>query len=127
MDTSNGLAHFLEHMAFKGTGRHSQHSLEIEVENLGAHLNAYTSREQMVYYAKSFHKDIPQAVDIISDILQNSKLESGTIEHERDVILLYVSSRRSTSSTRRLCLTISMLSLTKVCPHHPSLTQKLHL
>ena len=86
-DTTNGTAHFLEHMAFKGTGRRSQHALELEVENLGAHLNAYTSREQTVYYAKSFRKDVPQAVDIISDILQNSKLESGAIERERDVIL----------------------------------------
>ncbi|KAF8490439.1 Metalloenzyme, LuxS/M16 peptidase-like protein, partial [Russula emetica] len=86
-DTSNGTAHFLKHMAFKGTGHHSQHALEIEVKNLGAHLNAYTSREQTVYYAKSFRKDVLQAVDIISDILQNSKLESGAIECERDVII----------------------------------------
>ncbi|KAI0298137.1 Metalloenzyme, LuxS/M16 peptidase-like protein [Multifurca ochricompacta] len=86
-DGNNGTAHFLEHMAFKGTGRRSQHALELEVENLGAHLNAYTSREQTVYYAKSFRKDVPQAVDIISDILQNSKLENGAIERERDVIL----------------------------------------
>jgi len=61
--------------------------LELEVENLGAHLNAYTSREQTVYYAKSFCKDVPTAVSIISDILQNSKLESSAIERERDVIL----------------------------------------
>ncbi|TFK48719.1 hypothetical protein OE88DRAFT_494179 [Heliocybe sulcata] len=86
-DATNGTAHFLEHMAFKGTGRRSQHALELEVENLGAHLNAYTSREQTVYYAKSFRKDVPQAVDIISDILQNSKLENSAIERERDVIL----------------------------------------
>jgi mitochondrial-processing peptidase subunit beta len=86
-DDTNGAAHFLEHMAFKGTGRRSQHELEVEVENLGAHLNAYTSREQTVYYAKSFRKDVPIAVDIISDILQNSKLETSAIEKERDVIL----------------------------------------
>ncbi|KAF5382517.1 hypothetical protein D9615_003082 [Tricholomella constricta] len=86
-DKTNGTAHFLEHMAFKGTGRRSQHSLELEVENIGAHLNAYTSREQTVYYAKSFRKDVPVAVDIISDILQNSKLENSAIERERDVIL----------------------------------------
>ncbi|KAF8904079.1 mitochondrial processing peptidase beta subunit [Gymnopilus junonius] len=86
-DKTNGTAHFLEHMAFKGTGRRSQHALELEVENLGAHLNAYTSREQTVYYAKSFRKDVPVAVDIISDILQNSKLETSAIERERDVIL----------------------------------------
>lgn len=105
-DATEGTAHFLEHMAFKvrapvvitdlcssayitaqGTGKRSQHQLELEVENLGAHLNAYTSREQTVYYAKSFKKDVPQAVDIISDILQNSKLEEAAIERERDVIL----------------------------------------
>ncbi|OCH83719.1 hypothetical protein OBBRIDRAFT_840259 [Obba rivulosa] len=86
-DLTNGTAHFLEHMAFKGTGRRSQHALELEVENLGAHLNAYTSREQTVYYAKSFRKDVGTSVDIISDILQNSKLESSAIERERDVIL----------------------------------------
>ncbi|PWN23797.1 putative MAS1-mitochondrial processing peptidase beta chain precursor [Microstroma glucosiphilum] len=86
-DRTNGTAHFLEHMAFKGTGRRSQHSLELEVENLGAHLNAYTSREQTVYYAKTFRKDVDKAVDIISDILQNSKLETSAIERERDVIL----------------------------------------
>ena len=74
-------------MAFKGTGRRSQHALELEVEDIGAHLNAYTSREQTVYYAKSFKKDVPKAVDIISDILQNSKLDAPAIERERDVIL----------------------------------------
>lgn len=86
-DKTNGTAHFLEHMAFKGTNRRAQHALELEVENIGAHLNAYTSREQTVYYAKSFRKDVGVAVDIISDILQNSKLENSAIERERDVIL----------------------------------------
>jgi processing peptidase subunit beta len=54
---------------------------------MGAHLNAYTSREQTVYYAKAFKSDVPQAVEILSDILQNSKLEHQAIERERDVIL----------------------------------------
>ncbi|VDQ08785.1 unnamed protein product [Trichobilharzia regenti] len=52
-ESNNGVAHFLEHMAFKGTDKRSQQSLELEVENKGAHLNAYTSREMTVYYAKS--------------------------------------------------------------------------
>ena len=70
-----------------GTNNRTQHGLELEVENLGAHLNAYTSREQTVFYAKAFRKDVGQAVDIISDILQNSKLDASAIERERDVIL----------------------------------------
>ncbi|KIH45360.1 peptidase, M16 family, partial [Ancylostoma duodenale] len=76
---NNGTAHFLEHMAFKGTSRRSRNALELEVEDIGAHLNAYTSREQTVYYAKS--------VDILSDILLNSNLNSRDIEAERSVIL----------------------------------------
>ncbi|XP_063438321.1 mitochondrial-processing peptidase subunit beta-like [Mytilus galloprovincialis] len=84
---NNGTAHFLEHMAFKGTQKRSQTDLELEVENMGAHLNAYTSREQTVYYAKSFSKDVNKAVDILSDILQNSTLGEQEIERERGVIL----------------------------------------
>ena len=57
---NNGTAHFLEHMAFKGTNKRKQQDLENEIEGLGAHLNAYTSREQTVYYAKCYSKDLPQ-------------------------------------------------------------------
>ncbi|XP_003385964.1 PREDICTED: mitochondrial-processing peptidase subunit beta-like [Amphimedon queenslandica] len=84
---TNGVAHFLEHMAFKGTKNRSQTHLELEVENIGAHLNAYTSREQTVYYAKSLSKDLPTAVDILSDIILNPVLGEREIERERDVIL----------------------------------------
>ncbi|UKZ48880.1 hypothetical protein TrVGV298_003116 [Trichoderma virens] len=84
---TNGTAHFLEHLAFKGTAKRSQHQLELEIENMGGHLNAYTSRENTVYFAKAFNSDVPQTVDILSDILQNSKLEPSAIERERDVIL----------------------------------------
>ncbi|KAI9275568.1 Metalloenzyme, LuxS/M16 peptidase-like protein [Phascolomyces articulosus] len=84
---NNGSAHFLEHMAFKGTNRRTQRDLELQIENMGGHLNAYTSREQTVYYAKAFKHDVPQAVDILSDILQNSRLDPAAIERERDVIL----------------------------------------
>jgi len=86
-DKTNGTAHFLEHLAFKGTGNRTQQQLELEIENMGGHLNAYTSRENTVYYAKSFNNDVPKTVDILSDILQNSKLEPQAVERERDVIL----------------------------------------
>merc|ERR1711907_534353 len=86
-DADNGSAHFLEHLSFKGTNKRSQHQLEKEIENIGGHLNAYTSREQTVYYAKVFKNDVPQAIDILSDILQNSKLDAGAIERERGVIM----------------------------------------
>lgn len=86
-EVNNGTAHFLEHMSFKGTKKRSVKQLEVEIENLGAHLNAYTSREQTCYYAKVLKDDVPKAVDILSDILQNSSLENHAIERERNVIL----------------------------------------
>merc|ERR1712001_629158 len=69
---NNGVAHFLEHMAFKGTEKRTQTQLELEVENMGAHLNAYTSREQTVFYAKCLAGDTEAAVEVLSDILTNS-------------------------------------------------------
>eukprot|EP00899_Mesostigma_viride_P025916 jgi/Mesvir1/6509/Mv16778-RA.1 len=86
-DSNNGTAHFLEHMAFKGTKKRSTRDLELEVEGMGGHLNAYTSREHTTYYAKVFKKDVPVALDILSDILQNSSLHERAIENERSVIL----------------------------------------
>lgn len=84
---NNGTAHFLEHMAFKGTSKRTQQQLEIEIENMGGHLNAYTSREQTAYFAKVFKKDVGKAVEIISDILLNSKMEDAAVDREREVIL----------------------------------------
>jgi mitochondrial-processing peptidase subunit beta len=84
---NNGVAHFLEHLAFKGTQKRTQQQLEVEIENMGGHLNAYTSREQTVYFAKVFKNDVGRAVEILSDILLHSKLDEGAIERERDVIL----------------------------------------
>ncbi|KAL0285485.1 UNVERIFIED_CONTAM: putative mitochondrial-processing peptidase subunit beta, mitochondrial [Sesamum calycinum] len=86
-DESNGTAHFLEHMIFKGTERRNARELEEEIENMGGHLNAYTSREQTTYYAKVMDKDVPRALDILSDILQNSRFDEQRIIRERDVIL----------------------------------------
>ena len=74
-DANNGVAHFLEHMAFKGTAKRSQLQLETEIENMGGHLNAYTSREQTVYYAKVLKQDVPKAVEMLSDILTNSTFD----------------------------------------------------
>ena len=81
------MAHFLEHMAFKGTTKRTQTDLELEVENMGAHLNAYTSREQTVFYAKCLSGDLDGAVEILSDILTNSTFGQQEIERERGVIL----------------------------------------
>lgn len=84
---TNGTAHFLEHMIFKGTKKRSMRQLEEEIENIGGHLNAYTSREQTTYYAKVLKDDVPFALDVLADILQNSAFSKDRIERERNVIL----------------------------------------
>lgn len=83
----NGVAHFLEHMAFKGTERRSALAIAEEIEAVGGHLNAYTSRESTAYYAKVLKEDTPLALDILADILQHSTFEPEELERERQVIL----------------------------------------
>ena len=65
----NGVAHLLEHMAFKGTRRRNAQDIAQEIEAVGGHLNAYTSRENTAYYARILKEDAPLALDILGDIL----------------------------------------------------------
>ena len=83
----NGVSHFLEHMAFKGTARRSAAQIAEEIENVGGHINAYTAREQTAYYVKLLKEDLALGADIIGDILTHSSFEPGEIERERGVIL----------------------------------------
>jgi predicted Zn-dependent peptidase len=83
----NGVSHFLEHMAFKGTARRDAAAIAREIENVGGHLNAYTAREQTAYYAKVLKEDTALAVDIIGDILTHSTFVPEEVERERGVIL----------------------------------------
>lgn len=84
---TNGAAHFLEHLIFKGTKGMQQREIETTVENSGAHLNAYTSREQTVYYARAMKPDVPNVTKMLADILQNSEVSDAAVDRERDVIL----------------------------------------
>ncbi len=83
----NGVSHFLEHMAFKGTERRSAMAIAEAVENVGGHINAYTAREQTAYYVKMLKEDLALGVDIIGDILTHSTFAADEIERERGVIL----------------------------------------
>jgi predicted Zn-dependent peptidase len=83
----NGISHVLEHMAFKGTERRDAKQIVEEIENVGGHLNAYTSREHTAYYAKVLKEDVPLAVDIIADILQHSVMNETELAREQDVIV----------------------------------------
>jgi len=83
----NGIAHFLEHMAFKGTKRRSALQIAEEIEDVGGYLNAYTSREVTAYYARVLQDDVPLALDVVADIVLNPVFDPGEIEVERGVIL----------------------------------------
>ncbi len=83
----NGIAHFLEHMAFKGTARRSALQIAEEIEDVGGFINAYTSREVTAYYARVLKDDVPLAIDLISDIVLNPAFDPAEIEIERGVIL----------------------------------------
>ncbi|WP_395494960.1 M16 family metallopeptidase [Acetobacter sp. KSO5] len=83
----NGVSHFLEHMAFKGTERRSALQIAEEIENVGGHINAYTAREQTAYYVKLLKENLDLGIDIIGDILTHSTFDPTEIERERGVIL----------------------------------------
>jgi len=82
-----GLSHVLEHMAFKGTKRRSARDIAEEMDMVGGNMNAYTSLENTVYYARVLKDDVPLAVDVLADILQNSAFDKEELERERQVIL----------------------------------------
>ncbi|TDL76293.1 insulinase family protein [Palleronia sediminis] len=83
----NGIAHFLEHMAFKGTETRNARQIAESIEDVGGYINAYTSREMTAYYARVLEADVPLALDVISDIVLNPVFDAAEIEIERGVIL----------------------------------------
>ena len=83
----NGIAHFLEHMAFKGTKKRNALQIAEEIEDVGGYINAYTSREMTAYYVRVLEDDVPLALDVISDIVLNSIFDPKELEIERGVIL----------------------------------------
>jgi predicted Zn-dependent peptidase len=85
-EQNNGISHFLEHMAFKGTAIRTAKDIAEEFDIIGGYFNAYTSRTSTVYYAKVLKNDLEKALDIITDILLNSTFAKEELEKERQVI-----------------------------------------
>ncbi|MTH65369.1 M16 family metallopeptidase [Paracoccus shanxieyensis] len=83
----NGIAHFLEHMAFKGTPTRTPLQIAEAIENVGGYINAYTSRDVTSYYVRVLSGDVGMALDVISDIVLNPIFDAREIEVERGVIL----------------------------------------
>ncbi len=87
----NGISHLLEHMAFKGTARRSAQQIAEEMDSVGGHLNAYTSRDHTAYFAKVLKDDAALATDVIADILLNSTMDPDELEREKQVIVQEIS------------------------------------
>ena len=83
----NGLSHFVEHMLFKGTENRTTKQIAVEMDALGGHVNAFTSKECTCYYAKVIGEHLDRAMSLLSDLLLNSKMDEDEFEKERGVIL----------------------------------------
>ena len=83
----NGMSHFIEHMLFKGTERRSAGDIAYEIDAVGGQLNAFTTREYTCYYTKTLDEHAEIAIDILSDMLFSSKLDSDAMKLEKNVVI----------------------------------------
>jgi predicted Zn-dependent peptidase len=83
----NGLAHFIEHMVFKGTERRSAEEIAREMDSVGGMLDAFTSKEQICFNAKVLDEHLPIAFDVIADLVLRPKFDSDDVRKERQVVL----------------------------------------
>lgn len=90
--TESGMAHFVEHMLFKGTKHRKAHHIMNRMENVGGDLNAYTTKEETFIYATFLQEHFPRAMELLSDIIFNSEFSDVQISKEREVILDEISS-----------------------------------
>ena len=93
---NNGIAHFLEHMVFKGTKKRSALKIAQSLEEVGGSLNAYTSKELTVYYAHALDSQLNICMNVLSDILCNSLFRESDIEKEKLVVMEEISAVRDT-------------------------------
>lgn len=83
----NGISHFIEHMFFKGTEKRNSKQIVAEIENVGGQINAYTSKEATCYYIKALNTHMELSLDILSDMIINSKFDDEEIKKEQGVVL----------------------------------------
>ena len=95
-EDEHGIAHLLEHMAFKGTARRSAREIAEEIEDVGGEVNAATSTETTSYYARVLKDHVPLAVDILADILTESAFEEEELEREKQVNLQEINAANDT-------------------------------
>ncbi|MEG8099443.1 M16 family metallopeptidase [Candidatus Liberibacter brunswickensis] len=87
MKEEHGMAHFLEHMLFRGTTKRTSKDIVEEIETVGGDINAYTSVEHTCYHVRLLKDDVPLALDIIGDMVSNSSFNPSDVERERNIVL----------------------------------------
>ena len=97
-ELESGIAHFTEHMLFKGTSHRKAHHILNRMEAVGAELNAYTTKEEIFVYAQFLEKDYLRATDLLTDLFFNSVFPESEIEKERLVILDEINSYEDSPS-----------------------------
>ncbi|MFP1631728.1 M16 family metallopeptidase [Zhengella sp. ZM62] len=95
-DDEHGIAHLLEHMAFKGTGSRTARQIATDIEDVGGEINAATSVETTSFYARVLKDDVPLAIDILADILTDSRFDPQELEREQHVILQEIGAAHDT-------------------------------
>lgn len=88
---NNGVSHFIEHMLFKGTNRHTAKDIAEIFDGIGGNVNAFTSKEYTCYYAKILDEHLPIAVDVLSDMFFHSQFSPQEINKEKNVIFEEIS------------------------------------
>src|SRR5215217_8130810 len=83
----NGICHFIEHAVFKGTRRRTAHDIAVETDRLGGHLDAFTTHEATGFTMKVTDKALPQAFDLLADMLARPRFDSEDLQREQKVIL----------------------------------------
>jgi len=84
---TSGVAHFLEHITLRGTEKRTRSQLEQSVENIGAHLNASTTREYTLFHMLTTQQNLQFAIEVLGDCLLNVKVDDAAIDQERSTIL----------------------------------------
>ncbi len=81
-----GISHFIEHMMFKGTERRDARAIAASLESLGGHLDAFTAREEVCYYARALAEHLPEAADVLADIVCRSRFAPAEVDREKSVV-----------------------------------------
>lgn len=86
-DERAGITHFLEHMLFKGTKKRSAFDIALSMESVGGYMNAFTSNEYTCYYTRSLDTELNRALDVLTDMVNNSQFPEPEIEKEKKVVI----------------------------------------